>query len=421
MDKACISSDRLSDAYEVGVNIFLDFEQSNDPNSYLIRCPCIHCINLWHHSIQTVRYYLFAYGFDESYKVCSFHGERQPKLDSRCPNKSIPPEFDYTRDMLYVAFRDVEKDSDSLKSLLEECEKPLYVGSKYNALSGLLKFQHIKGQFGWSEASFEVLLGALKYVLPLNNRIPNSLYDAKKLLKGVGLQYEKIHACENDCVLFWKEHKNASQCPTCGTSHWKKNTKNVPSKVLWYFPPIPRFKRMFSSPEMAQNLTWHAQGRANNGMLSHPRDSPSWKLVDRTWKEFGEEKRNLRLALSADGINPHKSLSSKHSCWPVILITYNLPSYLCMTRKFMMLTLLISSPKQPGNNIDVYLAPLIADLKLLWETGVKTYDVYKKEYFNLRAILLWTINDFPAYGNLLGCVTKGYYACPICSENTCSQ
>ncbi|KAF5796781.1 hypothetical protein HanXRQr2_Chr08g0355831 [Helianthus annuus] len=92
-----------------------------------------------------------------------------------------------------------------------------------------------------------------------------------------------------------------------------------------------------------------------------------------------------------------------------------------MSRKFMMLTLLISGPNQPGNNIDVYLAPLIADLKLLWETGVKTFDAYKKEYFNLRAILLWTINDFPAYGNLSGCVTKGYYACPICSENTCSQ
>ncbi|KAE8727748.1 hypothetical protein F3Y22_tig00005377pilonHSYRG00070 [Hibiscus syriacus] len=329
MDKAWISSDRLSDTYEVGINIFLDFAQSTDPNLDLIRCPCIHCINLWHHSIQTVCYHLFAYGFDESYKVRSFHGERQSKLDSICPNKSIPPDFDYTRDMLHDAFRDVEKKPDSLKSLLEECEKPLYVGSKYNALSGLLKFQHIKGQFGWSEASFEVLLGALKDVLPLKNRILNSLYDAKKLLKGVGLQYEKSHACENDYVLFWKEHKDAYQCPTCGTSRSKKNTKNVPSKVLWYFPPIPRFRRMFSSPEMVQNLTWHAQGRANNG------------------------------------------------------------------------------PKQPSNNIGVYLAPLIADLKLLWETGMKTYDAYKKEYFNLRAILLWNINDFPAYGNLSGCVTKG--------------
>ena len=374
-----------------------------------------------------MRYYLFAHGFDQNYKIWTFHGEKQTKLDSsqtheRCHSKPIPPDFYDTKDMLHDAFTyHVEENPDSLKSLLEECEKPLYEGSKYNSLSGLLKYQHIKGEFGWSDASFDILLRAIKDTLPENNTMPSSLYEAKKLLKGVGLQYEKIHACPNDCVLFRKEHKDASECPTCRTSRWKENTKKVPSKVLWYFPPIPRFRRMFSSSDIAHDLTWHAEGQVNNGTLTHPRDSPSWKVVDNTWKEFGAEKRNLRLALSADGINPYKSLSSKHSCWPVILVTYNLPPYLCMTRKFMMLTLLISGPKQPGNNIDVYLAPLIEDLKLLWETGVRTYDAYKKEYFNLRAILLWTINDFPAYSNLLGCVTKGYYACPICANNTCSQ
>ncbi|CAI9293383.1 unnamed protein product [Lactuca saligna] len=94
---------------------------------------------------------------------------------------------------------------------------------------------------------------------------------------------------------------------------------------------------MFSIPQLAHDLTWHAQGRVNNGKLTHPHDTPSWKLVDNTWKEFGQEKRNLRLALSSNVINPHK--------------------------KFMMLNLLISGPNQPGHNIDVYLAPLIEDLK----------------------------------------------------------
>ena len=28
------------------------------------------------------------------------------------------------------------------------------------------------------------------------------------------------------------------------------------------------------------------------------------------------------------------------------------------------------------------------------------YDASSKETFNLKAILMWTINDFPAYGNL---------------------
>ncbi|KAI5334497.1 hypothetical protein L3X38_024630 [Prunus dulcis] len=83
--------------------------------------------------------------------------------------------------------------------------------------------------------------------------------------------------------------------------------------------------------------------------------------------------------------------------------------------------LLISGPKQPGNDIDVYLEPLIDDLKSLW-VGIRgVYDAHNGEYFTLRAALMWTINDFPAYGNLSGCVVKGYKACPICGDDTPSH
>ena len=150
--------------------------------------------------------------------------------------------------------------------------------------------------------------------------------------------------------------------------------------------------------------------------MCHPSDSPSWKLIDHRWEDFGGEPRNLRLAISADGINPHSSLRSRHSCWPVIMIIYNLPPWLCMKRKFMLLSLLISGPRQPGNDIDVYLAPLIEDLKLLWEVGIEALDAYKQEFFTLKAVLLWTISDFPAYDNLSGCTIKWYFACPICGE-----
>ena len=40
-------------------------------------------------------------------------------------------------------------------------------------------------------------------------------------------------------------------------------------------------------------------------------------------------------------------------------------------------------PKQPGNNIDVYLAPLIEDLKMLWEKGVECFDGSREETFTL--------------------------------------
>ena len=83
-----------------------------------------------------------------------------------------------------------------------------------------------------------------------------------------------------------------------------------------------------------------------------------------------------------------------------------------------MLTMLISGPRQPGNDIDVFLRPLIDDLKMLWNEGVETYDAYRSETFCLKAMLFCTINDFPAYGNLSGYGVKGHYACPICQENT---
>ncbi|XP_074347059.1 uncharacterized protein LOC141719289 [Apium graveolens] len=91
-------------------------------------------------------------------------------------------------------------------------------------------------------------------------------------------------------------------------------------------------------------------------------------------------------------------------------------------RKFMMLTILVSGPHEPGNDVDIYLQPLIDDLKKLWEEGEpNVYDAYTKSYFSLKAILLWTINDFPAYGNLSECVNKGYMCCPVCADDTVSK
>nr|GEV57892.1 hypothetical protein [Tanacetum cinerariifolium] len=79
------------------------------------------------------------------------------------------------------------------------------------------------------------------------------------------------------------------------------------------------------------------------------------------------------------------------------------------------------SPKQPGNDIDVYFSPLINDMKTLWKPGVEMYDAYMKEKFRLHAMIFCTINDFPAYGNLSGYITKGKQACLICEDETSSR
>jgi hypothetical protein len=49
-----------------------------------------------------------------------------------------------------------------------------------------------------------------------------------------------------------------------------------------------------------------------------------------------------------------------------------------MKQKFIMMSVLIPGPKQRGNDIDVYLRPLVEELLLLWhEEGVRMWDEYR--------------------------------------------
>lgn len=111
--------------------------------------------------------------------------------------------------------------------------------------------------------------------------MPKSIYEAKKTLCTLGMEYEQIHACPNDCILYRKDKVDFDVCPVCYASRWKipkgsmKPTIGVPATVLWYFPPIPRFKRMYGTPEIAKNLTWHANDREVDGYLRHPTDAAS--------------------------------------------------------------------------------------------------------------------------------------------------
>ena len=61
------------------------------------------------------------------------------------------------------------------------------------------------------------------------------------------------------------------------------------------------------------------------------------------------------------------------------------------------MSLLISGPRQPKNDIDIYLADIIEDLNIMWKEKVEVFDAYLHELFTLRAILFWKINDFLAY------------------------
>jgi len=132
---------------------------------------------------------------------------------------------------------------------------------------------------------------------------------------------------------------------------------------------------------------------------------------------FSAESRNVRHGLCTDGFNQFGSFAAPYSCWPVILTVYNLPPRMCMRPEFMFLFTVIPGPSIPGRNIDVCFRPLINELAQLWSSGALTYDISRKQNFLMMAALMWTINDFSAYGMLSGWSTHGKLSWSYCMES----
>ena len=52
----------------------------------------------------------------------------------------------------------------------------------------------------------------------------------------------------------------------------------------------------------------------------------------------------------------------------------------------------------------------------MWDVGIGTYDISTGQTFQMKAALMWTINDFPAYRMLSGWTTDERLACPVCMK-----
>jgi hypothetical protein len=91
---------------------------------------------------------------------------------------------------------------------------------------------------------------------------------------------------------------------------------------------------------------------------------------------------------------------------------------MCVDSSNFMLSLLIPGKKSPGKDFHVFTQPLIKYMMELWK-GVDTFDACIEDNFQLHAVFLWSIHDYPGYGTMSGRSTKGYYTCVHYDVNLC--
>jgi hypothetical protein len=163
----------------------------------------------------------------------------------------------------------------------------------------------------------------------------------------------------------------------------------------------------------APYMRWHTEGRTKDDVLRHPADGEAWRSFDILHLDFMADSKNVRLGLTSDGFNHFGNMSTSHSTWLVMLVPYNLPSWMCMKQTSFILSLVIPRPSSPGMDIDVYLQPLIDELLELWNIGIRTFDASKMKNFNMRTQLIWTINNLSVYADLsVWPNNKGVKTCP---------
>lgn len=85
----------------------------------------------------------------------------------------------------------------------------------------------------------------------------------------------------------WDKHIKDHVCPKCDTSRWKttnlkvkangketsKKRKNLPIKIIRWFPFKLRLQRLFMSSKSSESTRWHHDCRMNDGSLKHQANS----------------------------------------------------------------------------------------------------------------------------------------------------
>jgi hypothetical protein len=93
-------------------------------------------------------------------------------------------------------------------------------------LGTTLELLQWKEKNGVSNKGFGELLKIKKKMLPKDNELSATTYEAKQVVCPMGLEIEKIHACPNDCILYYGiEYEKLDACPVCHVSRYKDQAR----------------------------------------------------------------------------------------------------------------------------------------------------------------------------------------------------
>ena len=418
---------------------FLEIAFAKDHGVAGTWCPCSRCKNQRNQTKDDMGLHLSKYGFMPGYHRWTLHGERAPRRKkARQRTEEASTTFDTGADRMLDQFAnarapeipaedaegEMDKSTKEFYDTLFASQKTLHAHTRVSQLDSISCLMAVKCQYNVCINAFDAFLHVIASFLPEGHLLPKNMYESKKILGSLKMPYEPIDACPKGCMLFRKEHIAEKYCLKCKSSRYmevdsgdgQKTQLKVAKKILRYLPFLPRIQRLFMTEESAQQMRWPVDGkRYRPEKMVHPSDGEAWKKFVVKHPKAGLT-RSVAVALSTDGFNPYGMSACTYSCWPMFVIPMNLPPGVCMQRQNMFLSLIIPGPEYPGKNMSVYMEPLVDDLYLAWEEGVRTYDAVSKKHFTMYVWYHTSLHDLPARAIFCGWCTHGKWPCPVCMQ-----
>ncbi|KAM1224597.1 hypothetical protein COP2_044625 [Malus domestica] len=240
MDKSWASFNPFTEDYRTGLAKFISNSLEVASHEGNIKCPCAKCLNRFWLSNKEVEAHLIVEGMDRSYLQGSWvwHGETfgdpLPSSEAAQQLAAINTPHSELRPLLEDIFSgpsvmggmpinnhseqeaSIPAYARKFEAMVQDANTELYPGCGMKKMDFLIRVFQNKCLYGCSESAVQVNLQLLKHILPNGHSLPKKVMSTKGLLKKFMLPHQKIHACENDCMLYWKHNSGLDVCPTCG-------------------------------------------------------------------------------------------------------------------------------------------------------------------------------------------------------------
>jgi hypothetical protein len=86
--------------------------------------------------------------------------------------------------------------------ILAGSEEKVHDGTALTVLQAMTCLMAIKSKYNFSNQCYNDIIKLIIDLIPVKHNMSKDLYQSKRIVIGLAMNYEKIDACEKNCMLF---------------------------------------------------------------------------------------------------------------------------------------------------------------------------------------------------------------------------